>query len=464
MRPQGDTACASTVPVNCPISHLSRKVTTGLTIFDRLSLVLGPCHRYFDDAILIEGIRAMSDPISVIIPAHNEADTIFNVVRKLLSLNWVDEVVVVDNASSDDTARLATQAGARAVYEEKRGMGHAVRCGIGAARNDWVMKLDADLERFDTGLFAAMPAARAKGVGLVKGAWKDPNDNMPMTRLLVTPAIRQMFPGLSHLRAPNSGIYLVDRRWIAHQELIGSYAADLDVMLRVHASGAKVVEVEIGRIVHDARNLGHYNAMAEVIMAFFLEQHTRRISQELVVFAEDAVQVIETALGAVARRSKAGGPVTIYLGQPTGAAADVLREALAPFPTARIRLLSEATSFEPVGPTGEASLFAPYPLAHEDTAIRAALTVQMGLPDMPELLLMPMVREGSAVSGFRPDVSLDIGDGAGIKRAARAQMTALGQSSTVPDGLREMFQSFDTLPDPLRIQLRPEPSTDVGNR
>ncbi|MEO0893943.1 MAG: glycosyltransferase [Pseudomonadota bacterium] len=405
----------------------------------------------------------MQEPVSVIIPAHNEAATIEGVVRKLRGLAWVDEVVVVDNGSTDETGALAKRAGARAVREEMRGMGYAVRAGLGAARNDWVMKLDADLERFDTALFAAMPAARAQGVGLVKGAWNDPGDNMPMTRLLVTPAIRQMFPGLDHLRAPNSGIYLVDRRWIAHQELVGTYAADLDVMLRVHASGAEVVEVDIGRIVHDSRNLGHYNAMADVIMAFFLEQQTRRISQELVVFAEDAGQVIETALGALARRARAGGPVTIFLGDLYGPAADVLRDVLSPFPTVCIRDLSEAASFAPVSPGGDALLFAPYPVAHNDRAIRAGLAAQTLLNGVPELLLMPLTLDSPVRRSFRPDVSLDIGNGADIKRQARAEMARHGRHATGPDGLRELFQSFETLPDPLRIQLRPEPKAGVGS-
>ena len=44
----------------------------------------------------------MQVPVSVIIPAHNEADTIEAVVCKLRSLSWVDEIVVVDNASDDD--------------------------------------------------------------------------------------------------------------------------------------------------------------------------------------------------------------------------------------------------------------------------------------------------------------------------------------------------------------------------
>jgi hypothetical protein len=433
-------------------------------MFQALSLVLDSSERYV--ALQDQGWGAseqMPEPVSVVIPAHNEAATIHGVLRRLRGLAWVDEVVVVDNASTDETAKLAEQAGARAVREDQRGMGHAVRAGIGAARNDWVMKLDADLERFDTALFAAMPAAIRDGVGLVKGAWNDPNDNMPMTRLLVTPAIRQMFPGLSHLRAPNSGIYLVDRRWIAHQELVGTYAADLDVMLRVHASGAQVVEVEIGRIVHDARNLGHYNAMAEVIMAFFLEQQTRRISEELVVFADEAGQVIDSCLGALARRSKAGGPVSVYLGHRGGVAADILQEALAPFPTAALRDLSDAAQFAARSPSRDTCLFAPYPVAHDDRAIRAAIAVQEGLLKSPDLLLMPLSPDTPSVQSFRPDVSLDIGNGAQIKRTARAQMAAQGRMVSGPDGRREMFQSFETLPDPLRIQLRPEPATDAGN-
>lgn len=406
----------------------------------------------------------MLDPVSVIVPARNEAETIETVVHQISALAWVDEVVVVDNASDDDTARLAKRAGARVIFEPCPGMGHAVRAGIGAARNNWVMKLDADLEKFDTTRFAAMPAARAPGVGLVKGAWNDPNDNMPMTRLLVVPAIRQMFPGLSGLRAPNSGIYLVDRRWIAHQEIVGTYAADLDVMLRVHAAGAEVVEVDIGRIKHDPRDLGHYNAMAEVIMAFFLDQQTRRITEELVVMAEDAGQVIDTVLGALAARSKSGGPVTVYLGRDQGAEADILRDALAPFPTARVLSLEHASQFTPVGPAGHAArLFAPYPAANEDRAVRVALQVQTQLAVRPELLLMPLGADRSAVGGFRPDVALDVGEGGAIKRDAVARMTALTSRSTGPEGPLEMFQTFDSLPDPLRIRLRPEPSTDAGN-
>lgn len=399
----------------------------------------------------------MTERVSVVVPARDEAATIAKVVARLKSMDWVDEVVVVDNASSDGTAEVAMRAGARSVYEARPGMGHAVRAGIGAARNDWIMKLDADLDKFDTSLFARMPAARGPGVGLVKGAWHDPKDNMPMTRLLVAPALARLFPGLSHLRAPNSGIYLVDRRRIAHQELVGNYAADLDVMLRVHAGGAAVREVEIGQISHDPRDLSHYNAMAEVIMGFFLDQQEKRITEELVVMAEDAGQVIDNSLGVLAARSKSGGPVSVYLAQWDGAASDILRDALTPFPTAEVHPLEAAVRFEPQGPTGQVKLFAPYPAAHESFAIEAALRVKSQLGDVPELLLMPLGPDRGAVDGFRADVALDVGEGAEIKQAALEKLVAVQPSKSVRAGPREMFQSFESLPEPLKIGLLPGP-------
>ncbi|MEM8618064.1 MAG: glycosyltransferase, partial [Pseudomonadota bacterium] len=140
----------------------------------------------------------------------------------------------------------------------------------------WVMKVDADLERFDPNMAEMLAEAREPGVGLVKGKWQDPNDDMPMTRLLVRPAVRLIYPGLSHIRAANSGLYLFNRDLIDLAALVDTNAADIDVMLRVHAAGFAVIEVEIGEISHDPRNKEHYNAMAENILQLFLDHHARK--------------------------------------------------------------------------------------------------------------------------------------------------------------------------------------------
>lgn len=215
----------------------------------------------------------MPDGISIVIPARNEGDTVNSVVRRVIELPMVDEVVVVDNGSSDNTSEAAAAAGAVVVKEAEPGMGCALRAGFQAAKNPWVVKIDADLEKFDTGLVRKMAGACAPGVGLVKGIWQDPNDDMPMTRLLVMPAIRLIAPGLSHVRAPNSGIYMFNRDLIDTTTLAKNSSADLDVMLRVHGAGHTVAEVEIGQIKHDSRNTPHYNVMAEGILELFLKYH-----------------------------------------------------------------------------------------------------------------------------------------------------------------------------------------------
>lgn len=406
----------------------------------------------------------MHDPVSVVVPARDEAATIGNVVTTLSAMQGVAEVVVVDNASADDTAAVAAAAGARTVREDRPGMGHAVRTGFLAARQDWVMKVDADLDRFDTALFARMIKARGPDIGLVKGRWQDPGDNMPMTRLLVMPSIRQIFPGLAHLQAPNSGIYVANRRLIAMQELVGSYAADLDVMLRIHAAGAEVAEVDIGRIEHDSRDLGHYNAMAEVILAFFLHQNKAQITGETVVMAHDGEQVIEYVLGTAAARARSGAVITVYLDEVEGVAADALRAALAPFPTAAVLPLSGVGAFVPRSSARSLRLFAPYPAAHEDRAIRAALHMQAAMPGglSSDLLLMPLNADRGAVGAFRTDVALEIGTGADIKRTA-LQAIAPGEAGDLRAAPRELFQSFASLPDPLKSALSTELRGEAGN-
>ena len=99
-------------------------------------------------------------------PARNEAQTIARVVRVLGGMAD-DRRGGGDRQCLDRRHRRrgALARGAVVISETRQGMGHAVRTGIGAARHDWVMKVDADLDKFDTALFARMPAARAPARG-----------------------------------------------------------------------------------------------------------------------------------------------------------------------------------------------------------------------------------------------------------------------------------------------------------
>ena len=80
--------------------------------------------------------------ITVVIPCLNEEHGISNVLREVPP--FVDEVIVVDNGSTDRTAAVARQMGARVVTELSRGYGRAYKSGFSQATGDIIITLDGD--------------------------------------------------------------------------------------------------------------------------------------------------------------------------------------------------------------------------------------------------------------------------------------------------------------------------------
>ena len=80
--------------------------------------------------------------ISVVIPCHNEEEGVRVVIEQMPPI--VDEILVVDNASSDRTAEVARELGARVVSEQRKGYGRAYKTGFAKARGDVVVTMDGD--------------------------------------------------------------------------------------------------------------------------------------------------------------------------------------------------------------------------------------------------------------------------------------------------------------------------------
>lgn len=81
--------------------------------------------------------------ISVVIPCHNEEEGIRAVIERMPT-PLVDEIVVVDNASTDRTAEVASGLGARVVPEASKGYGRAYKTGFAAASGDIIVTMDGD--------------------------------------------------------------------------------------------------------------------------------------------------------------------------------------------------------------------------------------------------------------------------------------------------------------------------------
>lgn len=80
--------------------------------------------------------------ISVVIPCYNEEKGIAKVLASMPDL--VDEILVVDNNSSDRTAEVARQHGARVVTETRQGYGAAYKRGLAEASGDLIVTMDGD--------------------------------------------------------------------------------------------------------------------------------------------------------------------------------------------------------------------------------------------------------------------------------------------------------------------------------
>ena len=80
--------------------------------------------------------------ISLVIPCYNEEEGLRQLLPKIPAI--VDEVLIVDNASTDNTARVARELGARVVEEKIKGYGRAYKTGFKNATGDIIITMDGD--------------------------------------------------------------------------------------------------------------------------------------------------------------------------------------------------------------------------------------------------------------------------------------------------------------------------------
>ena len=196
--------------------------------------------------------------LNVIVPALNEAATIADVVRRIpRTLERIDrvQVVVIDDGSTDDTARLAREAGARVVsHRVNRGLGAALATGIKTARSagaDLVVTMDGD-GQFDPAdiphLLAPILRDEADFVTCTRFARPDRIPEMPRAKEWGNRTMAWLVSRLAwnaRFTDVSCGFRAYTRDTLNRLTLLGNYTCSMETLLNLAAHGARAVEVPL---------------------------------------------------------------------------------------------------------------------------------------------------------------------------------------------------------------------------
>jgi glycosyltransferase involved in cell wall biosynthesis len=173
--------------------------------------------------------------VSAVIPAYNEEKTIEAVVKEALS--YVDEVLVVDDGSTDDTARRAEEAGARVLKQRNAGVLKATERGLREATGDVIVTLDADGQHDPSEIPSLIEPILRGEADLVMGI----RPELPYLS-------ERILTSLTSMRVPigdaSTGFRAVRREIAREMSLHGACLCGTFV-LEAHRSGARVAGVPI---------------------------------------------------------------------------------------------------------------------------------------------------------------------------------------------------------------------------
>lgn len=223
--------------------------------------------------------------VSVCLPARNEAATVAPICEVIAGecAPLVDELVVLDDGSTDDTAALAAAAGAKVVAVEDvlpdqppgRGKGNVLWSSLAVSHGDLVVWCDADLRSFTSAYVTRLvaPLLDDPSVQLVKGFYDRPIDaeghgGGRNTELVARPLLARLFPELACLLQPLSGECAGRRPLLEALPFVQSYGVEIgllvDAFRRVGADA--IVQVDLGTKVHRHRPLHELAAQAGEII------------------------------------------------------------------------------------------------------------------------------------------------------------------------------------------------------
>jgi glucosyl-3-phosphoglycerate synthase len=269
--------------------------------FSRVGWVTTVAERWFDHATGraddwdAAGLRSSKGDrlVSVVIPARNEAPTIGGIVDRIRrdlidGCGLVDELVVIDSDSTDETADLAAAAGA-GVYASRDirpdlgtypGKGEALWKSLFVTSGDLLVFIDADLTEWGSHFVVGLlgPLLTDPRVQLVKGFYDrvledGSGGHAPqggrVTELVARPLLNLYRPDLSRVVQPLAGEWAIRRSAFESLSVPTGYGVEIASLLDVCARYGidAIAQVDLGKRAHSHQSVHDLGLMAAEVIA-----------------------------------------------------------------------------------------------------------------------------------------------------------------------------------------------------
>ncbi len=226
--------------------------------------------------------------VSVCIPARDEAATVGSIVSAVRGSpvdDLVDEVLVVDDGSTDGTGAVAEAAGARVFRRSgPPGKGRALADATLLASGSLVVFLDADVHDFDPCFVSRLLSPLlmgGDGLVLVKGVYRRPlhgvaDEGGRVTELLARPLIERLFPQLAFVLQPLAGEVAVRRRVLERLVLEPGYGVEIGMLIDVATrfGASAIAQVDLGQRAHRNRPLRQLAEQSRQVAGAMLDRAT----------------------------------------------------------------------------------------------------------------------------------------------------------------------------------------------
>jgi GTP cyclohydrolase I len=248
----------------------------------------------FDPVLLAKQKEEQGLTVSVCLPARDEAGTVGDIVAAIhrqlvVGVPLVDELIVVDDGSTDATGPAALAAGAEVIPVDTilpeegpgAGKGNVIWRSLAASEGDLVCWIDADIRNFEphfvTGLLG--PLLDNPSLAFVKGHYRRPLDGQPtgggrVSELVARPLLSRFFPELAGFAQPLAGEYAGRRSLLESVPMVEGWGVEIALLVDVwravgiHGLG----QVDLGVREHRNRPLDELALPASAVLATVLQR------------------------------------------------------------------------------------------------------------------------------------------------------------------------------------------------